>query len=802
MASTSLIERICERFAQGLLSHPRLAIGLLVLSLAGALACMPGLRFDFAPQSIYVGNDQLVADSDEFKQTFGHDEFIVLLLLKAEREPDVLEALPLQWQSDIAAELERLPDVARVECLATLEAPRAGLRGLRLERLLPETIDDDAALRARGQFETMPLLKGGLLSANSRLAALPIQLNLPTAEIDGMRRAVAEIREVLTRHPAPAGYETRLTGLPVLRVEIVNDLRLDQWTLIPLAAITYLLVLWFLFRCVSGSILPLIAVGIALSWTFASFAVFGESLNLVSNVLPVLLLIIGVSSSVQIVTCYAEEDHLHPGNRLEAAARAIAHMTPACLLAALTTAIGFASVATARSLILKRFAWQAALGVGFQYFCTLVTLGALFRYFAPPKHSGLHQERPGPVTRAAAVVGMAVAEHPWRAVLASLLVICGALYGASRVKINTYNALETFRTDHPAVETMKLVEQQLSGLIPLEVSLRSDQPGKFLEPEVFHQVVAATRSAREVPGVLAGQSYADVFREVIAHWPGRRVSESDRELVPDGEAGRKRLQRTRAFATQVPEVLHYYEFLNADESRARLRLRIAELGSAQTLELIAELKRRLAEQFPESSGIQVSLTGEGFVAAQALTTLIRDLFFSLVTASLVIFSLIALEFRSVRAGLIAALPNLTPLAITLGYMGFRGYDMNVGNVIVFTVCLGLADDNTIHFLYRFREELRRGHAVPDAIQRAFLGTGKAIVATSLLLLAGLGVLRLSNFVPTQRFAELTCVTILGNLLGVLLLLPAWLRIAWREPPEPSEPPLQSAAPPGLPQTAP
>ena len=141
------------------------------------------------------------------------------------------------------------------------------------------------------------------------------------------------------------------------------DLRLDQWTLIPLAAITYLVVLWFLFRCVSGSILPLIAVGIALSWTFASFALFGESLNLVSNVLPVLLLIIGVSSSVQIVTCYAEEDHLHPGNRLEAASRAIAHMTPACLLAALTTAIGFASVATARSLILKRFGWQAALGV-------------------------------------------------------------------------------------------------------------------------------------------------------------------------------------------------------------------------------------------------------------------------------------------------------------------------------------------------------------------------------------------------------------------------------------------------------
>jgi predicted RND superfamily exporter protein len=175
------------------------------------------------------------------------------------------------------------------------------------------------------------------------------------------------------------------------------------------------------------------------------------------------------------------------------------------------------------------------------------------------------------------------------------------------------------------------------------------------------------------------------------------------------------------------------------------------------------------------------LTGEAYVNAHALTTLIRDLFWSLVTASLVIFSLIAIEFRSLRAGLIAALPNLTPLLITLGYMGLREYDMNVGNVIVFTICLGLADDNTIHFLYRFREELAFDGNVTAAIQRAFRGTGRAIVATSLLLAAGMAVLMVSNFVPTRRFAELTCVTILGNLLGVLLLLPACLVLAWKPP---------------------
>ncbi len=291
-------------------------------------------------------------------------------------------------------------------------------------------------------------------------------------------------------------------------------------------------------------------------------------------------------------------------------------------------------------------------------------------------------------------------------------------------------------------------------------------------------------------GVSAVQSYADLFRGIIAHWPGRRVSESDQELVPDGSAGRARLTRTARFVERFADAFHFDGFMTADGLRARVRLRLKEIGSRKTLELIDKLQDKLAAAFPTGGPIEARLTGEAYVNALSLTTLIRDLFYSLLTASLVIFTLIGIEFRSLRAGLIAALPNLAPLVITLGYMGLRGYDMNVANVIVFTICLGLADDNTIHLLYRFREELHAGGKVASAIRRAFRGTGRAIVATSLLLLAGLGVLLFSNFVPTRRFAELTCVTILGNLLGVLLLLPACLVLAWK--PKPRELPIQPA----------
>ncbi len=761
--------------------HPWLVWGLLIASVAGALPLAPRLKFDFSPQAIYRGDDALVGFSEEFKRTFGYDEAVILVVLEATGDEDVLDANALKWQRDIARDFEKIPQVHAVESLATLQVPRLNFTTLELRPLVEEDhVDADAAGKARSLLEGQPLVRSGLLSPDSRVTAVPVFLEPEARDIDGMRETVDAVRAAVAARPPPAGYRVHFSGLPVLRVEVVNDLRSDQLTLMPLAGLVYLLVLGLLFRRVSSAILPLLAVGIGLSWTIATFVFAHESVNLVTNVLPVLLLIIGVSSSVQIVNCFAEESARSPGDLAAAACRAIIHMTPACLLAALTTAIGFASLATAHSVLLRSFGWQAAIGVGYQYICTLVALGTALRFFAAPRTVDRPDAPPGLTTRAASAAGLAVSRHPWLTIGGTAAVVAGAIWAGCQVKINSFLVLETFSEDHATVQTLRLVERQLAGIMPLEISLQADQPGRFLEPDVFHRVLDIERQARQIDGVLFVQSYADLLREILSHWPGRRLSETDRELVPNGEVGEKRLARTERFVDRFRQAFHYDGYMTPDGRRARIRMRLKEIGSRETLALVKDFEARLAATFPPGGPIEARLTGEAYVNAFALTTLIRDLFFSLLTASLVIFGLIALEFRSLRVGLIAALPNLTPLLITLGYMGLRGYDMNVANVIVFTICLGLADDNTIHFLYRFREEFEFEQEVPRAIQRAFLVTGRAIVATSILLLAGMAVLMVSNFLPTRRFAELTCVTIFGNLLGVLLILPACLVLAWKK----------------------
>ena len=639
-------------------------------------------------------------------------------------------------------------------------------------------IDEAIAEGARSTFESLPLIRDGLLSDDNRLAGIPLFLDPAARDIDSLRSIVGNLKEATLRRPPPPDYVVRLSGLPVISVEIVDDLAKDQATLIPLAGISYLIVLGMMFRKVSGALLPLAAVGISLSWTMATFVATGETFNLVTNVLPALLLIIGVSSSVQIVSCYAEES-TRTLDSAHAAYQTIVKMTPACLLAALTTAIGFASLATAHSIVLRHFGWQAAIGVAYQYVGTLIFLGTLLRFFAPPRIIDLDDRKPGWITRAVTAAGYAVARHPKLTMAGALAVIALSCWSGSRVSINSFSVTETFSEEHHAVQSLRLVERQLAGIIPLEISLVATEDNQFLEPETYHRLLEIEDQLRQTPGVLSVQSYADLFRVILVHWPGRRVSETDREIVPDGKVGQTRLSRAAGFVGRFPEAFHYHSFISSDGRRARVRVRLAEIGSRKTLELISDLEAKLAKIFPAGKSIEARLTGEAYVNSNTLTTLIRDLFYSLLTASLVIFSLIAFEFRSLRAGLIAALPNLTPLIITLGYMGLRGYDMNVGNVIVFTICLGLADDNTIHFLYRFRDEFETTGDVLTAIEKAFRGTGRAILATSFLLVAGTGVLMASQFVPTRRFAELTAVTILGNLLGVLLLLPACLVLGWK-----------------------
>ena len=752
-------------------------LGLLTI-VAGLIACQ--VRFDFTPQSLYDASDGIVRFAEEHKEQFGHEDALLLAIVQAVGTDDALAAKLLNWQSAVSTELKTLPHVDDVVSIASLEVPVLSLRDgfeFRPAPLIREfPVDDETEQAVRRRIAKLPSLQNTLLSADHRVTALLVKLAPEARTIELMQPAVHRVQEYFTSHAPPHGYAVHLTGLPLFRVDIVDSLRKDMSRLFPLAGFAFLVALVFIFRRLSSAIVPLIAVLSGLGWTIASIVLAGQSLNILSNVLPILILIVGVSNCVHVVSRYGEEAKLVPHDRATAARRTIRHMALACFLTFGTTAVGFGSLVAADSYALRTFAAQASVAMLCQYVCIMLILGALLSRLSPPVNTDdadVRRRMPGAGMSA---VGSLIARSPRLIACVGAVVVVGALLSARNLSVNS-QSLETYESDHPAIQTVRLVEDHLAGIMPLEVNLRAKDASAFLQPAVYRGIAQFQKSALEDRGVTLARSYVDLHQEVYANF--RRNPALQEELPSDDAAGCRRIERSAWLIRKLADIVHYGAFVSEDGCEARILLRTRDLGTKKARVLIAGLEQKLAELLPPSTGIDFRITGDAALHALSMDSFVRDLFRSLLAATLIIFGLIAVLYRSLRVGLIAAVPNLTPLVVTLGYIGLRGYDLNTGNVVVFAISLGIAVDNTIHFLARFREEIKTANDTSAAVVRTLNGTGRAIVVTSVLMLSGFGLLLFSDFLPTRRFAELSMVTMSAALLGDLVILPASLILFWK-----------------------
>ncbi|TVR01771.1 MAG: hypothetical protein EA398_09135 [Deltaproteobacteria bacterium] len=332
--------------------------------------------------------------------------------------------------------------------------------------------------------------------------------------------------------------------------------------------------------------------------------------------------------------------------------------------------------------------------------------------------------------------------------------------------------LEVFSPSDPVARTTALVEEGLEGVLPLEVWVRATGGGRVDTAEVMNALEEVRRRAESESIVTSSSSPSKLLHDVWAIWSG---DPERREGAFASSAQVHQLASLLQSGTDDP-LTPWWTF---DGREARLQFRLSDDGGRETLAFGARVQGWMGEAFSGVPDVEWSMTGDAWVAALGLRAFIRDLLSSLGAAVVIIFGFMMLTFRSVRLGVLSVPANLLPLLVTLGFMGWAGIELNTTTVILFSVSLGLAVDDTIHVLARYAEALRLGLRGEEAVAVACRGAGRAIVLTSLLLGVGLLVLTASTFVPTVRFATLTAMTIAGCLVADLVLLPALLRL-WPE----------------------
>lgn len=764
------------RLAQQILRHRRLILLVFGICIVLGATQVNRIGFNFTPQQLFKSSSDVHDFREEFAAEFGREDNLLIAIVEAD---DVFDPANLEWFRDSVDRFRELDKVKSADSLATVEIPRSGESPgvLTTRPLLGESgpVSAEDAERLRELAHADPLLQDRMVNRDGTRAVLFLWLNDELQDVTKLRDTIQEVQALVEASPPPPGVSVTWGGIPHLRQEIVENLKWQQMVFVPATAVAYILILFLLFRRFSGVVIPMGTVGITLMLVTLMMVWTGSDINIINNVLPSLVFIIGVSDCIHMLTRDAEETERGAG-REEAISFMVRHTGLACLLTSTTTAVGFFSLLVADTEILQNFGWQAAVAVLLAYVSTLLFLPAALSYLRPVSRQSVSSDNSKGskawLESRLDQLGRGILDHPWSVVFCGTLLLGLAAFSASTVKIDTL-LLEVYDEDHPTYQTISLLEKEFGGVLPVEVSLQAESPDAFKSPELFASLDKVAAFAIEDPVVLSTRSVVDFHQAARA------------ALLAD-PAERQVLARSREEIEQIDLLIApgpdsrtgSNQFIDSDWSHARILLTVADDGAREQLRLGRSLKTHLDEVF-EGTDVTYKLTGDAYVASLSLDSFIRDLFSSLLLAIVIIFAMMTGVFRSFKLGLISIIPNTIPLLVTFGFMGLMKIDLNTTTIITFAISLGLAVDDTIHFLARFQEELGRSDDIREVILATYNGAGRAIMLTSLLLLVGLAVLLFSSFVPTRYFGMLTGVTIFGAVIADLFILPAVLFLAYR-----------------------
>lgn len=672
------------------------------------------------------------------------------------------------------------------------------------------------ALRVRGLLETWPTeaslpalretalsdpaLLGRLVSKDGGHSVLLVQTGF-MAEPD-RARVFREVQRIAARHEA-AGFHVMPAGLPAINASLNDMMMADAQRLLAAALLATILMLWAIFRHPLGIVGPVLVVVQALVWTFGAIAFTGVPVTVIMNILPAFLITVGVADAVHIQSVYREQRRLGVANRA-AIADAIATTAKPVLYTTATTCVGLLSFRMATLDAIGDTGTFGALGVGIALLHSLVSLPLLLSFNhrsllgAKPPRAGvsLIDRFLGVCNDSSRPVGGSYLRTRLSLVAVGLLVLAAA-HGSSQLTVHQ-DFLEWFPSDHPTKLAFDALDREMGGAA--DISL-------MIEP-------TGDRDMRDRELLLAMErleAHILAFRDPKTgeRWVGNIVSvldpvrESWRMLGPAGgeRTAAAALPDTQQGVTDMFTVFessasqHLRELATLDMGRSVMTIRVKWMDAFSYAPITKHIEVGIQRHLDGLAVVKP--TGSALNTFRISSAVTTDMLRSFGLAFVVVTIMMVLMLADLKLGLIAMVPNILPIAAVMACMGWLGIPIDIGTLLVASIAMGLAVDDTIHFMHQFRASYAAQGDVERAIDHAFSHSGRALAATSAILLAGDLILLLAVVIMLQRFGFLCGLTVVFALLADLLFAPALLRTFYRS--RPAQPPLYSPQPPQSPQ---
>lgn len=781
------ITRSNERFgalAGWAFDHRGWVVALALLMFAVSVGLASRATVDSSYEAYFDPADPIYLAYEGFREDFGSDEISYILY---EAPGTAYGAFDLEVMRKIAhlteALEEEVPFIYEVTSLSNGELMVAVDDGIEIRALGDDLPESQAALlEQRELYLAKPLLVGGIVSEDGRFGAIIIEMDRsstdPLDEIrldpdggDGLENLYPQvtdntIQEILAR-PEYAGITFHHSGDVPLNA-VFNEVIEEESLALGLATAGVIaLLLLFYFRSVVGVLAPTIVVQLSVVASMAFIAAVGWKLDLAFSSMPTLLTAIGVAHSVHILSEFRAR-FVELGDRREALVRTLYLVGTPCLLTSITTAIGFGAMSFVPIKSIARMGVYSAFGVLVAFVLSVTLLLALLSFGRrhPRREFNEGQRlhaKGGRVIHGLLTRTVAFVIRRRVAILAAFAGIFAiSLTGIARLSVDS-NWLNDFSDEMPIKQTTIRVDEVMGGVTNLILLFDGGAPESVKEPAVLAEIDRIQRWANEQPLVRKSYSIVDILTDLNQTFHGddpayHRLPES-RELVAQylllyessggGEAD---------------------EYVSSDYQRAHLELRLPVALTSEMVELVGDLEAELAAHPLEAT--TMSLTGIGALWLKLLDYIVASQIEGFLLAFGIIAVLMCSLFRSIKIGVISMLPNLSPILLTLGVMGWLGIFLDYSKAAIAAVALGIAVDDTIHLVSRYRYEFGRCGDYAEALAAALGDVGRALVITSVALVAGFLVLLGSVLDSEATQGLLLATTIVTALVADFLLMPA------------------------------
>ena len=639
---------------------------------------------------------------------------------------------------------------------------------------------NDTLLLADAQkFENLPFYKNLLYNKDSNAFIMAVSFIPDSINTGARTRIIRLLEEKLNVFSKNTNLAIHLSGLPYIRTIIAERIKKEMlWFLVGsllLSAITLLL----FFRSIPATLMSLVVVAMGVIWSFGTMVLMGQKITLLTALIPPLVVVIGIPNCIYFLNKY-HTAYKETNDRSAAIILMVSKMGIVTLFCNITAAIGFFVFALTKSPLLKEFGWVSGINIMALFFISLFFIPPVLSYLKPPasKHTKYLENKY--LTHILVKIERWTFNHTKWVFGITLFLVVFSIVGVLKIKKEAFIVDDLPKKDKLYTD-LKWFEQNAGGVMPLEIVIDTKKKNGLIRNtkpldhiETFQQFLLTQPELGKPLGLIEGikfakQAFYDGDSNSYSVPSGTEMAFIAPYLKPvDGNVN------TQANTPKSPTAL-LNKFIDTEKRATRISVNMKDIGSAQ-LPIFLKRMDSATQAIFDSTNYHVQITGSSVTFLEGSNFIIKGLGESIFWAFLLIAICMLFLFRSFPILMCSLVPNIVPLLITAGCMGWIGVSLKPSTVLVFSVALGIAIDVTIRFLVNYKQELPRlNHQVNSTLIQTIKNTGISIIYTSMVLVAGFVIFCFSEFGGTKALGWLTSLTLVVSTLTNLILLPALIK---------------------------